>query len=192
SEVEDKPLLRPVRQALVAALRKYPTDFALAPAGDILGPTLLASLGGPDCTLVRLTGSSGDLVGLLCLADRGASPSPEDELLLRAIAGHASIALENACLFTRMEQANRHWLEIFDAISDFIVVHDEQNNVLRVNRSLADFVGIAPDDLIGVNMRALDALSAGASPHSCPFCRSGDGLDEYVHPALERTYLIST
>ncbi len=70
-------------------------------------------------------------------------PSLEDHQLVRAIAGHASIALENACLFTRMQQANRHWLEIFDAISDFIVVHDEQHNVLRVNRSLADFVGIA-------------------------------------------------
>jgi len=109
-----------------------------------------------------------------------------------AIAGHASIALENACLFTRMQQANRHWLEVFDAISDFIVVHDEQHNILRVNRSLADFVGIAPDQLIGINMRALDALSAAASPHSCPFCRTGEGLDEYVHPVLERTYLIST
>ena len=149
------------------------------------------ALGWTDCTLVRLAGASGELVGVLCLADRGAPP-PWDQQLLRAIAGHASIALENACLFTRMQQANRHWLDVFDAISDFIVVHDEQHNVLRVNRSLADFVGIAPEQLIGVNMRALDALSTGASPHSCPFCRSGEGLDEYVHPVLERTYLIST
>ena len=28
---------------------------------------------------------------------------------------------------------------------------------------------------------------------SCPFCRSNsDGDDEYVHPVLERTYLVST
>ncbi len=112
--------------------------------------------------------------------------------MLRAIAGHASIALENACLFTRMEQANRHWVEVFDAISDFIAVHDEQNNILRVNRSLADLVGTAPDQLIGINMRALDALTTGGSPHSCPFCRTGEGLDEYVHPVLGRIYLIST
>jgi two-component system NtrC family sensor kinase len=141
---------------------------------------------------VRLSGSSGELVGVLCLADREAPPTAEDHQLLRAIAGHASIAIENACLFTRMEQANRHWLEVFDAISDFIVVHDEQHNVLSVNRSLADFVGLPPDELIGVNMRALEALSTGASPHTCPFCRTGEGLDEYVHPVLERTYLIST
>ncbi|MGB8010882.1 MAG: PAS domain S-box protein, partial [Terriglobales bacterium] len=150
------------------------------------------SLAWTDCTLVRLTGSAGELVGVLCLADRGAPPTQEDHQLLRAVAGHASIAIENACLFTRMQQANRHWIDVFDAIGDFIVVHDEQHNVLRVNRSLADFVGIPPDQLIGVNMRALEALSASASPHSCPFCRSGEGLDEYVHPVLERTYLIST
>jgi PAS domain S-box-containing protein len=192
SEVNDKQLLRRFSQALRTALPKYPIDVAFAPAGDILGAALASSLGWTDCTLVRLAGSSGELVGVLCLADRGAPPSMEDRQLLRAIAGHASIALENACLFTRMQQANRHWMEVFDAISDFIVVHDEQHNILRVNRSLADFVGIAPDQLIGINMRALDALSTAASPHSCPFCRTGEGLDEYVHPVLERTYLIST
>ena len=192
AEVGDKPLLPRFKRALSAALPKYPADVSFALAEDILGTDLASSLGWTDCTLVRLVGSSGELVGVLCLADRGAPPSVEDHQLLRAIAGHASIAIENACLFTRMEQANRHWLEVFDAISDFIVVHDEQHNVLRVNRSLADFVGIDPDELIGVNMRALEALSAGASPHSCPFCRSGEGLDEYVHPVLERTYLIST
>ena len=192
SEVDDKALLRRFSQALGAALPKYPMDVAFAPAGDVLGSDLASRLGWADCTLVRLAGSSGELVGVLCLADRGAPPALEDHQLLRALAGHASIALENACLFTRMQHANRHWLEIFDAISDFIVVHDEQHNILRVNRSLADFVGIAPDQLIGINMRALDVLTTGASPHSCPFCRSGEGLDEYVHPVLERTYLIST
>ena len=192
SEINDEALLRRFSQALRAALPKYPTDVAFAPAGDVLGSALASSLAWADCTLVRLAGSSGELVGILCLADRGAPPTLEDHQLMRAIAGHASIALENACLFTRMQQANRHWLEVFDAISDFIVVHDELRNILRVNRSLADFVGIAPDQLIGINMRALDALTSGGLPHSCPFCRSGEGLDEYVHPVLERTYLIST
>jgi PAS domain S-box-containing protein len=192
SKVEDKPMLRRFSRALSAALPKYSADVAFAPASDMLGSALASSLGWTDCTLVRLAGASGELVGVLCLADRGAPPSADDRLLLRAIAGHASIALENAWLFTHMQQANRHWLEVFDAIGDFIVVHDHQQNILRVNRSLADFLGIDSDQLIGINMRALEALSTGTSPHSCPFCRSGDGLDEYVHPVLERTYLIST
>ena len=188
----DKQQLRRFGQALSAALPKHPSEVAFAAAGDVLGPTLASSLGWTDCTLVRLSGSSGEPLGILCLADRGGPPGPEDHQLMRAVASHAGVALENACLFTRMQQANRHWLEVFDAISDFIVVHDEQHNILRVNRSLADFVGIAPEELIGINMRALSSLALAASPHSCPFCRTGEGLDEYVHPALESTYLIST
>src|SRR5208283_1958301 len=86
SEVEDMALLRRFRQALDAALPKYPTDVAFAAAADMLGADLASSLKWTDCTLIRLAGSSGELVGLLCLADRGAPPSSEDRLLLRAIA----------------------------------------------------------------------------------------------------------
>ena len=192
SELEDKQLVNTFAQALRTALPRYTNDVAFASAPELLGPHLASTLKWMDCTLVRLTGSAGELIGVLCIADRGAAPTPADHQLLRAVAGHASIALENAALFTRVQQANRHWLEVFDAIGDFIVVHDEQNNILRVNRSLAELVGIAPDQLIGLNMRALDVLTNAAPPHSCPFCRTGEGLDQYVHSAMERTYLIST
>ena len=138
-------------------------------------------------------GSNAELAGLLCLSGRARPLAAEDRELLEAIAGHAAMALENARLFTRIEQANRHWLEIFDAITDFIVVHDEAGKVLRVNRSLAAMIGVPPSDLIGVNMRALLALTSESALYSCPFCRSmGGESDEFVHPALDRTYLVST
>jgi len=192
AEIADNALLHRLSDALREALPKYDSDVAFVPAIDFLGFSLASMLEWTDCTVVRLTGSSGELIGALCFADRGAAPVAEDLQLLRAIAANAGIAVESASLFTRVQGASRHWLEIFDAIKDFIVVHDEHHNILRVNRSLADLVGLAPAQLIGVNMRALDALSAVASPHSCPFCRTGEGLDEYFHPALERTFLIST
>src|SRR2546422_10924253 len=107
-------------------------------------------------------GASGELVGVLYLGGRGKPLSGQDEQLLQAIASHASMALENARLFTRMDQANRHWMEIFDAISDYIVVHDEAHNVLRVNRSLAEFIGVEPVQLVGLNIRALLALATEA------------------------------
>ena len=73
------------------------------------------------------------------------------------------------------------------------MVHDEADKVLRVNRSLAAIIGVAPSELIGVNMRALMALTSEATLYSCPFCRSmGEDSDEFVHPALDRTYLVST
>ena len=95
-------------------------------------------------------------------AFRDAPPalSQEDRVFLETMAGHAAMALENARLFTQIEQANRHWMEIFDAITDFIVVHDQTDKVLRVNRSLATMIGVPPAELIGVNMRALMALTS--------------------------------
>jgi two-component system NtrC family sensor kinase len=190
----DGALLRRLGHALEETLLRRPEEAIIsAPTAELLGPVLGAELGGSDCTLVRLQGASGELVGLLYLGDRGRPLGGDDQQVLRAIAGHAAIALENARLFTRMDQANRHWVEIFDAISDFIVAHDEAGNVLRVNRSLANFIGVPPQELIGVNMAALLATGDGPPRRSCPFCPSTeDGEDEQVHTVLDRTYLVST
>ena len=151
-----------------------------------------AGLGGSEVTLLRLSGSAGELIGVLGLAGKGQQLLSEDKQLLQAIARHASIALDNARLFARMDKANRHWIEIFDSISDYIVVHDQDNSVLRVNRSLADLVGVSPQELIGIRMSALLAIGESVPPRSCPFCAcTSTGEGEYVHPVLERTYLIS-
>jgi PAS domain S-box-containing protein len=180
-------------QALSEVVSKRTEAVVSGSAADLLGHEVASLLGWNDLVMVRLAGSNGELTGLLCLSGRARPLAVEDRELLEAIAGHAAIALENSRLFTRIEQANRHWLEIFDAITDFIVVHDEVDKVLRVNRSLAAMIGVAPSELIGVNMRALLALTNEGALYSCPFCRSmGEDSDEFVHPALDRTYLVST
>jgi len=193
-DAETQNLLeRRLSQAVGEAIGHQDQAVIASTAVELFGSELAATLGWDDCILARFSGTSGELAGVLCLANRGKPLSAEDEQLLQAAAGHAAIALENARLFTRMDRANRHWVEIFDAISDFIVVHDESDNVMRVNRSLADFIGVKPQELIGVNMSALLSMDQGAPMRSCPFCRGGeDSPDEYVHPALGSTYLVST
>ena len=189
----DRSLQRRLSHALSEFFAQHPDRLYSGAAPDLIGSALAAALGWNDCILLRLKGAADDLVGVLCLANRAKSPTTADEQLLHAIASHASVALENARLFARMGKANRHWMEIFDAITDFIVVHDESQNVLRVNGSLAEFIGVPPSSLIGVNMRALVALSHESPAYGCPFCRtSSDGPDEYVHQVLERMYLVST
>ncbi|HVI08744.1 MAG TPA: PAS domain S-box protein [Candidatus Binatia bacterium] len=186
-------LYKRLGNALTEFVAQGSDSITAGAAADLLSSELAASLNWDDCLIVRLPGANGELAGLLCLAGRGRPLDTRDRELLDAIAGHAAMALENARLFTRIEQANRHWLEIFDAITDFIVVHDETDKVLRVNRSLAAMIGVSPSELIGVNMRALLALSNEPQLYSCPFCRSlSEADDEYVHPALDRTYLVST
>jgi two-component system NtrC family sensor kinase len=190
---------------LAAALGEFVARYAAGPtvvsgsAGDLLGRAAASALGWAECTMVRLPGPNEELAGVLALSGGGSkSVSPrsidqEERTFLETMAGHAAMVLGNARLFTRIEQANRHWMEIFDAITDFIVVHDHGGKVLRVNRSLATLIGVPPAELVGVNMRALLAVNSEVASYSCPFCRAmADDSDEFVHPVFDRIYLVST
>lgn len=186
-------LERKVSPALAEFLARHSEKVMSGSATDIVGAEAAATFGWSDCTAVRLSRANGETVGILCLAGHPTPLSEEDRVFLETMAGHAAMALENARLFTKVEQSNRHWTEIFDAISDFIVVHDENDKVLRVNRSLASMIGVSPAELIGVNMRALIELTTDSASYSCPFCRSnGEEPSEFAHTVFDRTYLVST
>jgi two-component system NtrC family sensor kinase len=193
ASIPDRRMEQRLQSAVTDAVRERNETVISGSAAELLGAALAEALAWKEVTLLRLQAGDGELLGALCLSGRDRPLTAEDQQLLAALVGHASVALQNARLFTRMDQANRHWLEIFDAISDFIVVHDAAGNVLRINRPLADFIGVRPQELIGVNMRAVVAMATQTAPASCPFCRMGsDGSDESLHVFLERTYLVST
>jgi two-component system NtrC family sensor kinase len=187
----ERDLVRKLNAALSEFGEKHPELKVTGSGVQALGSELAAGFGWQNLTLARLEGTEGDLLGILALADFNRELLPEDLNLLQALIVHASVALENSRLFTRITQSSRQWAEIFDSISDFIVVHDEQYQVLRVNRSLAEFIGVRPAELIGLSMRALISIATD-SPHACPFCRDEDDSDEFLHPVLERTYLVSS
>jgi PAS domain S-box-containing protein len=189
----DRGMDRGLGTALAEFVSRQTQTVVSGPAEQILGPEAASSLNWTDCTLVRLPRANGDLAGLLCLSGLPSPLEAEDRIFLDSMSGPAAKALENARLFTRVEQANRHWMEIFDAITDFIVVHDQTDKVLRVNRSLATMIGVPPAELIGMDMRALMALTSDTASYSCPFCRAmADDSDEFDHPVFDRTYLVST
>ena len=188
----DRARARRLSMALDELMRRQPETLVSGEADTVL-PAVGSLLGWKDVAVARLISSDGELMGVLCIANTGKELDEEARKLLQAVVAQGDVAFENSRLFTRMSQANQHWIEIFDAITDFIVVHDSQNRVLRVNRSLADFIGLRPNDLIGVSMRALVSIASELTDGPCPFCRTGiSAADEYIHPALERTYLIST
>ncbi len=190
---EDKTLARRLNLGMTELLIHHGEDIRYGTAAELLGPGLAESLGWQDLTVVRMASGDHEMIGVLCLANVGREPTLEDRSLLKAVTAHAAVALDNARLFTRIAQANSQWVEIFDAITDLIVVHDHTDRVLRVNRSMADFIGVRPAELVGLTMRALMAVAQEPGPDPCPFCRAGAGpTDEYVHPVLDRTYLVST
>ena len=187
---EDKSTVRRLNVAL-SELAASPTQtFLHGPSNSILGKELTQALGWNVVTLAWLWGSDRSLLGLVLFANRGSELAHDDESLLEALVAHAAVALENSRLFNKIARASRHWHDIFDAISDLIVVHDDGNRVLRVNRSMAELIGSPPHDLIGLNMGAL--ITGLGGPQGCQFCRLKDGAEEYVHPQLGRAYLVST
>jgi two-component system NtrC family sensor kinase len=157
---------------------------------------------------------SSQAKGAILVYPRGEGQfSTEEKSLLSAASGFMAEAMANAefCATAQdharslqhlLEVAQQggqrvefgEWGEILDAITDFIVAHDDSDKVLRVNRSLADFTGLQPQEMIGVAMSAIFTLGRDVPEHSCPFCRTAasERPDENTVPILDRTYLVST
>lgn len=179
--------------ALTRLAQEHSEPIVLGSASKLLGAHLARSFGWQDLCFVRLTGTEGDLLGALCLVDRTRELSEADRNVVQALAGHASVALENSRLFSRIEHSKRQWVEDFDAISDLIVVHDPANVILRVNRPLADAVGSRPSELVGKDTRALGGIAANSPALACPFCRETESTaEEAVFTSGARAFLIST
>ena len=161
-------------------------------AAMLLGRGLAEALVWDELVLARLSGSEGELLGVLCLVDLSRELSATERQLVEALAGHAAMALENVRLFSRVEQSRKQWVEDFDAISDFIVVHDAGNRVLRLNRALAEALGLRPTEAIGYEIDRLEILDSPPKEGNCPFCRNPRlAHEEFIHEAAERTFLIS-
>ena len=187
---------RATQQRLATALAKQAAGsggpLRSGPASRLLGRDIAEALGWHEVLLLGLAGSEGELLGVLCLADLEREISDTERRLLEALAGHASVALENVRLFSRIERSRKQWVEDIDAISDFIVVHDKAGRVLRLNRVLADLLGTHPAESVGKDVGKLGLLDSPIQPGRCPFCRRPEAAhEEFVHSAGDRTYLVS-
>ncbi|HEV2314270.1 MAG TPA: ATP-binding protein [Candidatus Acidoferrales bacterium] len=182
-----------VDAALTALAAERPEPLLLGSAAVLLGTERATAFRWRSLCFARLTGSQGDLLGGLCLIDRAHELSGADRDLVHALVSHASVALENSRLFSRIEQSKRQWVEDFDAISDLIVVHDPANRIVRVNRSLAETLGSRPSELIGLSTRALNSIAENSAERGCPFCREpARSAEESVLTSGARAFLIST
>jgi PAS domain S-box-containing protein len=168
-------------------------DLREGSAARLLGRTLAEALGWESIVLADLTGSDGELIGALAVADIQHELTNIERQLMEALAGHAAVALENARLFSRIEQSRKQWVEDFDAITDYIIVHDAGNRVVRLNRALADLLALRPAEAVGRPIWELEVLSSPQHEGHCPFCRNPlIPQEEFIHEAEDRTFLVST
>jgi PAS domain S-box-containing protein len=143
--------------------------------------------------LVPITASDAESLGAICLVCERKTLGEAEHRLLRALASHAALSLENFRRFSQLERSKRQWVEDIDAISDYIVVHDRSWRVVRTNRSLASHLGVPPVALVGEAMSSLRQIAETGSDLPCPFCRdTQQPREEYVVASPERIFLVST
>jgi two-component system NtrC family sensor kinase len=145
------------------------------------------------CAFFPIYASDGELMGTLCLMRAEVAFSPTQERLLTALASHAALSMEKVRRFSQLERSKKQWVEDIDAISDYIVVHDQGWKIVRTNRTLATHLGRQPAALVGEPMENLRNIAETGSALPCPFCQNTKELrEEYIATAEGRTFLVST
>jgi len=146
-----------------------------------------------SCVFYPIYASDQELMGALCLRRASAEMSAEEERLLAALASYAALVMEKVRRFSQLERSKKQWVEDIDAISDYIVVHDQAWNIVRTNRSLASHLGIPPAALVGEAMRSLRHIAETGSALPCPFCQNTfEPREEYIATGEGRTFIVST
>jgi PAS domain S-box-containing protein len=149
--------------------------------------------GQSHCAFFPIYASDGELMGTLCLLRAENSFSAAQERLLTALASHAALSMEKVRRFSQLERSKKQWVEDIDAISDYIVVHDQSWKIVRTNRTLATHLGRPPAALVGEPMANLRYIAETGSALPCPFCQNTKELrEEYIATAEGRTFLVST
>ena len=145
------------------------------------------------CALLPIYASDGELMGTLCLIRGSGKFSEDEEDLLIALGSHAAVSMEKVRRFSQLERSKKQWVEDIDAISDYIVVHDQAWKIVRTNKSLASHLGIPPAALVGESISSLRHIAETGNALPCPFCRDVTrSRDEYIATAEGRSFLIST
>ncbi len=90
--------------------------------------------------------------------------------------------------------SNNQWQMTFDAIGDLVTIHDNNFNMLRVNRAAADFFKQEPTELMG--QKCYEFFCAQSRQcKNCPVTVLKQDLQphtaEISHPKLKKTFLVS-
>ncbi|HXX17291.1 MAG TPA: PAS domain S-box protein [Candidatus Eremiobacteraceae bacterium] len=145
------------------------------------------------CIFHPIHASDHELMGTLCLVRADGELCNEEERLLAALSGYAALVMEKVRRFSQLERSKKQWVEDIDAISDYIVVHDQAWKIVRTNRSLASYLGIPPAALVGEAMHSLRHIAETGSALPCPFCQNTSApREEYIATGEGRTFIVST
>ena len=109
-------------------------------------------------------------IGVLALASDAHRNYTADELRFLAATGNQlGMAVENTRLFEQILRSQKQWISTFDSMGDAILVHDENFQVMKVNRALLRRLGRELKDVIGRPCKEV-LPSVGTAWQDCPYC----------------------
>ena len=101
--------------------------------------------------------------------------------------------LEQSRLFAQVYNSRERWVRVIDAIPDSIIVHNREGEIVRINRPLAERLGVHPSKLIGRPIT--EVLGTGPEGRSglCPHCLDQPGGTQGpVELLADGSFLVST
>ncbi len=102
---------------------------------------------------------------------------------------------ERALSENKLLQAKQDWERTFDSVPDLIAIMDQQHRIMRVNKAMADRLGLTPEQCIGASCYKVVHGLTGA-PAFCPHvlsCKDGcEHVTEIYEPRLGGHFQIST
>lgn len=140
----------------------------------------LAETPNPDVAFIIPLVAADKEVGLLFLSPKASRQefNGSDFYLIQGLASVAAVSLRGILIAERdlkdrrhneqaILQAKQEWESTFDSIPDLICILDADHNIIRVNKSMADKIGLSPAETIGKKCYAL-MHETNAPPESCP------------------------
>jgi two-component system NtrC family sensor kinase len=110
------------------------------------------------------------IIGILVIGNEHIRRYKEDELrFLTSAARQLGIAIENAQLINQILRSQRQWASTFDALPDPILVHDQQNQIIKANRSLLNKLGLPAETVVGKTCESV-LPQFGRAWSGCPYC----------------------
>ncbi len=103
-------------------------------------------------------------------------------------------AVERKLVEKAMLRAKQEWERTFDAVPDLVAILDDQYRILRVNRAMAERLGLHPDECIGkicyTQVHGLDCPPSFC-PHALALADGREHLVEVYEEGLGGHFLVS-
>jgi two-component system NtrC family sensor kinase len=133
------------------------------------------------------------VIGLLAIGNARFRHFKADELkFLASAAKQLGIAIENVLLINKILRSQRQWANTFDALPDPIFVHDEEQRILKVNRSLLNKLGVLAASVVGQKCESV-LPRFGNSWTGCPYCGEyGSEFRDQPDPCFGGFSIVST